>query len=93
MEGIEYYRVLAEHFCNELINEEGWLAVSKYLAGKGRRDVADAINHGIERANGDISVKFNYIAMGLSKVLEIDTSQPLEEFKKRVRDMPNHKVI
>ncbi len=51
-------------------------------------DIAHAVNQGIKEAMMDISKEFNYIAERLSNVLDIDTSQPIEEFKARLANLP-----
>lgn len=84
MKNYEYYKELAETIFFDGIDSLTLLQIGKYKTGKTFNDIVNAINRGRLDGLGRCENELGCIADRLSEVLDIDTSQPLREYKQKL---------
>ena len=87
MESFDYYEALAERIIFDGINSQQLTQVATYRAGKSFQDLEEAVRQGGLAGVRGAEALFDCTASGISKVVEIDTSQSLPEYQKRLREL------
>jgi len=86
MENYEYYELLAERIIFSRLGQEEVEKFAKYKPGKTWQDLVDTVRTSRQNSCGrGAEALFDGVAVGLSKLVEIDISEPLYRYEERLK--------